>query len=241
MKKLFTLALIFCIFVTGLGVRVNAQETAEEDESYLTIEVIENSFWEELESCKYPQITKEDEYLIWLIEEIREPHVIPAFGDLNVISARIREIKEDEVDIDRLLYKCQRIVDLYNFTHDLQLKIEKKKFTPLKSEILIQSEIPDYIKYLVTMTGQLAHVKADTVYWECAQNFGSGISGVIEETRVVQVNGVAYLDENGEVISSYYGTTPQQIEKTAERMLHICIGDTDLGWVYPTQLTCIDE
>ena len=58
MKKLFTLTFILCILVTGLGVRTNAQETAEEDESYLTIEVIENSFWEELESCKYPQITK---------------------------------------------------------------------------------------------------------------------------------------------------------------------------------------
>ena len=106
---------------------------------------------------------------------------------------------------------------------------------------LIQSEIPDYIKDMVTLTGQLAHVNKDTIYWEYAQNFGSGRNGVIAETKVVQVNGVAYLDENGQVVSSYYGTTPKQIEKTAPRMLHIYTEEGDLGWVYPTQLTCIDE
>lgn len=241
MKKLFTLTFILCILVTGLGVRTNAQETAEEDESYLTIEVIENSFWEELESCKYPQITKEDEYLNWLIDGICKPRItIPAFGDIPYINFGIGGIREDEVDIKRFAYKCRRIVDLYNHTHDLELTMKTKVLSSGRLQIDVEQEKPDFIKNMVTMTGQMAHVKEDTIYWESAQSFGSGKNG-ITKARVVQVNGVAYLDENGDVVSSYYGTAPEQIERWALRMLHISTEEGDLGWVYPTQLTCIEE
>ena len=239
MKKLFT-QLILCILVSGLGVRTNAQETVEEDNSYLTIEVIENSFWDKLESFNYPVKTKEDEYLTWLIDGIREPtNTIPAFGDLPYISLGIGGFREEEIDFERFIYKCQRIIDLYNHTHDLQLMMKASITCSEMLQIDVQSKKPDFIENMVILTGQLAHVK-ETMYWESAQNYGSGKNGVTE-TRVVQVNGAAYLDENGEVQSSYYGKTPKQIEMWAPRMLHICTEDTDLGWVYPTQLTCIDE
>jgi len=244
MKKLFTLTLILCILVTGLGVRTNAQETVAEDEdnSVLSINVIENAFWEKLEGLNYPVRTKEDEYLTWLISGISEPtSTIPAFGDLPYISYSMGGLREEDIDVDRFIYKCQRIIDLYNHTHDLQLTMKADFSTSSKMlGIDVRSENPDFIENMVVLTGQLAHVKERTIYWESAQNYGSGKNGVTD-TRVVQVNGVAYLDENGEVQSSYYGKTPRQIEMWATRMLHICTEDTDLGWVYPTQLTCIDE
>ena len=240
MKKLFTL-LILCIFVNNFEVRTNAQETAEEDNSYLTIEVIENAFWDKLESFNYPVKTKEDEYLTMLIDGIREPtNTIPAFGDLPYISLGIGGFREEEIDFDRFAYKCQRIIDLYNHTHNLQLTMEVSMTSSRLLQIEVNSENPDFIDNMVILTGQLAHVKEETKYWESAQNYGSGKYGVTK-ARVVQVNGVAYLNENREVQSSYYGKTPRQIERWAPRMLHICIEDTDLGWVYPTQLTSIDE
>ena len=55
------------------------------------------------------------------------------------------------------------------------------------------------------------------------------------------VNGVAYLDKNGKIISSYYGTDPKQIETWAPRMLHICAEGIDLGWIYPTQIASIEQ
>lgn len=243
MKKLFTLTFILSILVTTLGVRANAQETMAEDEndnSYLTIEVIENSFWEELESFKYPKITKEDEYLNWLIDGICEPKItIPAFGDIPYINFGLG-LRKEKINLDRFVYKCQRIIDLYNHTHDLQLTMKIKVLSSESLQIDVKQEKPEFIENMVTLTGQLAHVKEDTIYWESAQYFGSGKNG-ITKTKVVQVNGVAYLDENGDVVSSYYGTAPEQIERWALRMLHICTEEGDLGWVYPTQLTCIDE
>ena len=245
MKKLFTTMLVLFILTTSIGIRTNAQENMQDDESYLTVEVIEHSFWEELESCKYPQISKEDEYISWLIRGIGKPHTIPAFGDCPFISLVIGGFKNEDIDFDRFTYKCQRVVDLYNHTHNLQITMTSEITSSNRLGITVRSEDPDFIKNMVTISGQLAHVKEDTRYWESSQYYGTGKSGVIKAPQVVLVNGVAYLNEEGEVISSYYGTAPKNIERWAPRMLHISVdmeeGRKDLGWVYPTQLTCIDE
>lgn len=222
MKKLFTTLLVLVILMTSMSVNAQEQETPE-DQSYLTIERIENSFWEVLESCKFPKMTKEDEFIAYIIEEIREPKVITGFYDLKVISIRIKNIPDKDVDIDRLVLKCQLIVELYNHYHDLQLTVEKKKFTYSTTDIFIKSEIPDFIKDMVAMTGQLAHVKEGTIYWESSEKYGSGKSGKIKETCVVKVNGVAYLDKNGNVVFSYYGKKIQPIRKTMMTMVHICV------------------
>ncbi len=243
MKKLFTLLLVFFICMNSMEIRTNAQEqeNAQEDESYLTVEVIENSFWEELESCKYPQKTKEDEYLTWLIEGIRKPTAtITAFGEFPYINLWIGGLKEEDIDFDRFIYKCSLVIDLYNHSHDMELTM----ISDISDSMLgidVESKNPKFIDNMVTVVGELAFVEKDTIYWESSQHFGSGKSGMIEETKKVYVNGVAYLDKNGEIISSYYGTDPKQIEIWAPRMLHICTEGIDLGWIYPTQIAGIDK
>ena len=247
MKKMFTSLLILFICVSSIGTRINAQEqqNMQEDESYLTIEVIENSFWETLEKLEFPKITKEDEYLTWLIWGIHEPTAtIPAFGGVPYINLRIGEFKEEYINFDRFIYKCQRVVELYNHTHDLQITMTSDISNSMLG-IDVESQMPDFIENMVTITGQLAHVKKGTIYWESSKNFGSGKSGVIEETQPVIVTGVAYLNEDGSIISSYYGTDPKSIERWARRMIHLSVimedgKIMDLGWVYPTQLTCIE-
>ena len=240
MKKIFTLLLLFCCILATSRTTYAEDHENEEDKSYLTIEKLEKCYWEQLEALKFPIITDEDKNLYLLIDGIREPTATrPAFGNTPYINMNLWIGVKDEY-IDRFIYKCKRVVDLYNYTHDLQLTMTSET-TDSMLIICVKSQEPDFIKHMVTINGELAYVKKDTIFWECAQNFGSGESGVIEETRVVQVNGVAYLDENGQVVSSYYGTAPKQIERITLRMFHICTEGEDLGWVYPTQLTCIDE
>ena len=239
MKKLFTsILLILFICVNSIGIRANAQEP---DESYLTVEVIEHSFWEELESNKYPQKTKEDVYLTWLIEGIRKPTAtITAFGEFPYINLWIGGLKEEDIDFDRFIYKCHRVIELYNHTHDLQLTM----ISDISDSVLgigVESKNPKFIDNMVSVVGELTFVEKDTVYWESSQHFGSGRSGRIKQTTKVYVNGVAYLDKNGDIISSYYGTDPKQIETWAPRMLHICTEGRDLGWIYPAQIASIEQ
>lgn len=114
---------------------------------------------------------------------------------------------------------------------------------------------PDYSKLVqkfqavinpITSIGQLARVELGTVYWETSQNFGSGKYGIVSNNNayipddlIVMVNGVAYLDDNNNILSSSYGIT-QEIEDIKiykNRMLHISANGVDLGWVHPVHLT----
>lgn len=237
MKKML-MVLIISLFVTGMSVRVNAQEAT--DSGYLTIEVIEEAFWDKLEGFDYPINTKEDEYLTWLIRGISKPSTIPAFGNLPYINYSMGGFKTEEIDIERFTLKCQSVINLYNHTHDLQLEMKPTMTSSQIFGIDVKSKDPDYIENMVIMTGEIAHVKEGTVYWESAKNYGSG-EHAVTKARVVQVNGVAYLNDNGQIMSSYYGKTPVQIERWTPRMLHISTVEKDLGWVYPTQLTSFDE
>lgn len=104
----------------------------------------------------------------------------------------------------------------------------------------------------VTEIGQLTVVKQDTTYWETSQNFGTGRNNIVTadniyvpQDRVVTVNAVSYLDENGNIKSSFYRTFDQlqqqspnvQVEICQQCMVHICTDTTDLGWVSPENLT----
>ena len=225
--------------ITGVRTEVEAKE--EKDESYFTVELIENSSWDDLEQEEHNnRNTKEDVLVLHLISGISHQKQISAYPDFYYVSYGIGGIQDEEVNTDRLFYKFELIIELYNQTHDVQLTMEKLNYPNHSKGVMIQSEKPDYIKYMVHLTGSLAHVKPDTKYWESAQNFGAGKNGKISDAMTVKVNGVAYLNEYGEIIHNFYGNNPHRIKTMAPRMLHICTGDTDLGWVYPTQLTSID-
>jgi len=175
-----------------------------------------------------------------LIRGINYQKQISTYPDFYYVSYGTGEIKEDDINLERLMLKFELIIEQYNRAHDIQLTIEKLNYPNHSKWVMIQSEKPDYIKYMVIMTGSLAHVKSDTKYWESAQNFGAGKNGRISDAMTVKVNAVAYLNEYGEIIHSFYGNTPHRIKTMERRMLHICTEKgEDLGWVYPNQLTSI--
>lgn len=235
-------------FLTESKSSVNVQETEMvEDNSTLTIDVIQELSWEELMNSSQSITSQEDKYLSWLINGINKTQTIPAYHDTRYIKYGIGGIALEKVDYDRLMQKFQRVIDLYNDHHDLQLEITPKILNELYLQVNVDSTNLDYLENPVTSVGQLAYLESRSstgaVYWESSQNFGSGKYGMatinnayIPNDLIVTVNGVAYLDDNGNVLSSSYGTT-QEIETIEKRMLHISANGMDLGWVYPTNLT----
>lgn len=266
MKKLFAFTLTLSILLSSFTVRaedttlntenvptesetsVNVQETEiVEDNSTLTIDVIEELFWEELVNKSQSITSEEDKYVSWLINGIDNTQTIPAYHDTCYVKYGIGGIALEKVDYDRLMQKFQRVIDLYNYYHDLQLEITPKILNELYMQVDVNSTNLEYLENPVTCVGQLAHLELRSsigvVYWESSQNFGSGKHGMatinnayIPNDLVVTVNGVAYLDDYGNIISSSYGTT-QEIEIWKKRMIHISANGIDLGWVYPTNLT----
>lgn len=264
MKKLFALTLTLSILLFGFTVRaenttlsaentlsesevsIDLQKTEEvEDNSTLTIDVIEDLFWEELVNKSQSITSEEDKFVSLLINGINK--TLPGYDDTYYVYYGMGGIPLDKVNYERLMQKLQRVIDLYNQYHDLQIEITPKILNEYYMQVDAKSTNLYYLENPVTRVGQLAHLElrdsTGVYYWESSQNFGSGKHGMasmnnahIPNDLVVTVNGVAYLDDNGNIISSSYGTT-QEIEFWEKRMLHISANGIDLGWVYPTNLT----
>lgn len=212
--------------------------TSEKDTSTLTVEFIKNSTWDTLSSQDDFIKTEEDKYLSWLIEYIKKPLFTPVYSQ-QYISFSIGGIRIEDIDSIRFCEKVHQVVALYNSFNSLQLKTNIE-FYENSLSIECKSSNLDYLENPVTATKKTAHVRADTVYWESSENFGSGKYGMISGDSLVTVNGVSYLDDNGNILSSYYNV-PTEIDIWKKRMLHISLNDIDLGWVDPTYLTKVVE
>lgn len=243
MKKVFTIFAAF-VMLTFLLPVVNAR--AEEanpntindvDTSSLTLEYIEDSFWEVLVVHEKTR-TEEDRYSHWLIAGINERNVIHIYGDEPYVSYSIGGIELEKVNYDRLIKKFQRIIDLYNYTHPLELIMVEEKLNERYAQVTVKSTNLEYIENPVCHIGDMAKVRTENLtYWESAQYWGSGSSGVINKviTPTVKVDGVAYLSDDGEVTEIDFNIE-NNIKIWKRRMLHISIDEEVLGWVYSTDL-----
>lgn len=151
-------------------------------------------------------------------------------------------VSEDTSTLTIKEYSIDLAFDVYN--PDDEKYNPSNEYDRFPYHFAAQVNNPGYHENSVTYIGQLAHIELGTIYWESSQNFGSGKSGVVSSKNIyipdsclVTVNGVAYLDDNGNIISSSYGTT-QKIEFRRKHMLHICANGIDLGWVCPYWLKC---
>lgn len=263
MKKLFAFTLVVFILLSNFTVRAetssNENETAValqeecnslEDNSTLTIEVISELFWDELVDKSHSITSEEDRCVSWLINAVDEPQTIPAYPDETYISYSQGGIPLNNIEYDRLMQKFYCVIELYNHYHNLQLELTPKILNELYMQIDVKSTNLRYLENPVTQIGQLAHIDlrngGSIRYWESSQNFGSGKSGMaslnnpyLSNDLIVTVNGVAYLDDDGNIISSSYGGS-DEINFWEKRMLHISANGIDLGWVYPTDLTRVN-
>ena len=259
------LSILLCSFIVRAGettlnaensltesetsVNVQETETVEDNSTFLTSEWFAELFLEESANKSQSITSEEDKYVSELSNGINKTQTMPAYHDTCYVRYIIGGIALEKVDYDRLMQKFQRVIDRYNQYHDedLQLEITPKILNEHNMQVEVNSANLKYLGNPVTCMGQLAHLELRSsigvVYWESSQNFGSGKHGLatinnayIPNDLVVTVNGVAYLDDYGNIISSFYGTT-QRIEIWKKRMIHISANGIDLGWVYPTNLT----
>lgn len=244
MKKLFAMLLTFTLSISLSNVNVRAENISPsnlrgtiEDNSSLTVNVMEELFWEELvkKSEEEMIISEEDKYVSWLIDELDEikPYVKYDIGGIDL----------KKVYGNRLMKKFQKVVDLYNDYFKLQVGMKSKIEDDILQVEFTSSNIKCIENRPISSIGQLAHVNLEgalgVIYFESSKNFGSGKYGILasfgNEHIIVNVNGVAYLDEKGDIISSFYGCE-KEIDTSKSHMLHIASKGIDLGWIHPNNL-----
>lgn len=203
-----------------------------DDDSYLTIEVIEECFWEELVDKSQAPISEEDCVIQTMIELI-EAQQLRCFSERAYLVFPINNM----VNYDRLMQKLGKVVELYNASFDVPIKlIDKSNSEGNLAAIYFEvASILNPVSYL----GQFATVTSENaVYWESSEGFGSGSSGSIKVGSVVLVDKVSYLDEDGTILNvNSLEDSDLEIDISQMLMLHIwSIDGKDLGWICPRDL-----
>lgn len=244
MKKIFALvtivlAVILSSFTANAEVKSASKEAA--DDSTLTLEVIEELSWKELVDKAQYVSSEEDQYIKWLVINIGKRNMIPEYHNTEYIKCSVSGISTDGIESRRLTRKCEEVINLYNSSHSLELILDIS-YKNSRLNIKIKSKNLKYLEHPVTQVGQSAKIELGALYWQSSQSFGSGKYGIVsKENRnipdnyIVTVDGVAYLDDNGNILSAEFGNN-SKIELFNKRMLHISADGSDLGWVYPTHL-----
>lgn len=161
----------------------------------------------------------------------------PMYPDVS-LSFKV-ELKDS--DFEELNEKFLKIAELYNASNQLPIELEAKKISDEEFEVNIGFDVT---KPVVTI-GQNAIVRADRKFWEKPSMTGSYGNTSNLEIKMVTVNGVAYVDEKGNVLESYYKPYNQISDKELviddrPHMLHICTENTDLGWISEYDVVGID-
>lgn len=181
----------------------------------------------------------EDTYVNYLSEGINKTQVIHAYHDIRYVQYSLGGIQLKKIDYNRLLNKFQKVIDSYNYYHSLKLEFIPRILNEHYMQIDVQSTNVKILNKPVVFIGQQAHIESinssvEGIFcWEYSENYGSGKYKIINDTNVT-VDGVAYLDDAGEVISSSY-EYQQLILVGKKRMLHISTDEVE-GWVYPANL-----
>lgn len=275
MKKLF--ALILCVvMMSGLMVQAEAKSETKETvrtkqeatknefkEEKLTNEFFSKiSSWQELKKIALPISggyenieNKEDYWCVILIESIDKTVTAPVYHDAEYVSAGLGGISLQEIDYDSLMNKYQKIIDIYNTTHQLQLVWNSEILNENYMQVKVNSTNAIEMNHPVTQIGQKVVLKKGAIYWESAGNDGTGKHGIATDTNyyipdnyIVTVNGFAYYsDETRTTIKESYhksynelGEQEYSIKPQEFRMVHICTETTDLGWVNAEDVIRLD-
>lgn len=231
----------------------DADENGKADEQEVfTTECLRNSSWEKLtKMAETPKSSGDDEAIRKLIIQLNRKRELLSYN-MEYREAKVRL----ECDTVEEYYKQFEKIDLLTKKYKKDCGISLKTYNKSVVEAMMEGE--DFIDVHVVSKnydrlmkspdkiGADGFVDRGATIWESAENEGSGKSKKLESEKSIKVNGVAYLDENGEVTSSYYvkGTEDNleehsdiEIGLKKKRMLHVCTYDgSDLGWVEPNKV-----
>lgn len=231
----------------------DADENGKADEQEVfTTECLRNSSWEKLtKMAETPKSSGDDEAIRKLIIQLNRKRELLSYN-MEYREAKVRL----ECDTVEEYYSQFEKIDLVTKKIQKDCGISLKTYNKSVVEAMMEGE--DFIDVHVVSKnydrlmkspdkiGADGFVDRGATIWESAENEGSGKSKKLESEKSIKVNGVAYLDENGEVTSSYYvkGTEDNleehsdiEIGLKKKRMLHVCTYDgSDLGWVEPNKV-----
>lgn len=262
MKKLFAFALCMVLMLSNLVIRAEAVTTdtqakldttetlnvEEKDDGLYTLEILNGIHsWEQITDYILPidvhytgNETEEDLYIMVLVRDLDRLVGVEEF------SMSFKDIDLTQVDYGRLIQKFWAVTDIYNVSNKKHLVLEPKFLENDVMQINIQSVEAEDENYITMKIGQKVVLKAGTRYWESTLRKGSGRYGtaehknnVIPKDLIVTVNGFAYLGINGKNIDgSLYipytelGKHEYELKPWQDRMVHVCTGNVDLGWVH---------
>lgn len=245
--------------IEAAHVRSNSVKNVERENGLVTIEYLEILSWNEIsENYKNLFTCGDDLYLKNVIMRIDRDDDFDIKN--SYILSRNGLVYLTDTTYDIMCQKLQIIIDKYNAVNEIQIKLYTEQYDDKPGHMnitLLSSNNPaTYVGEFVKLTwGALLH--------ESSQNFGSGNSSktfyidcarycfasfsFIPEDYIVLVNGISYLDDNGNIISSKYITFDEVISQNINipidfgknYMLHICTNQTDLGWIVPEDVKSI--
>jgi len=135
---------------------------------------------------------------------------------------------------EEFISELREAVEEYNRCHEQQIEVYIDITGNDWVSVDFTTENLYYIEHTPIDIGKVCYVREGKWnYWESSENFGSGRHGTVEGGDAVIVTKVAYLDEDGNIISSCFNDS-EEIRVEELRMLHICsIEGDDLGWIWP--------
>lgn len=257
MKTKLLLALTVIVLALGLGWRTNTlfvtasntlvstnfdDEEIEPDDSTLSLEYLKDANWDDLRIITV--VTPEDDICSRLVRVIFKPSGIGSIQNIPYIKVDLG-IDYNDVDSSRVASKLNEIIRIYNEGNPYNLTLETTPTQYPRHIILsIRSTNLKELENPITSLGQIATLKAGSLYWSSSDQYGSDNCFTTKTDLSVTVNGVSYLSEDGSIISSIYipftdfesDNTLVEVQFSEIRLLHICIDEKDYGWVHPNDL-----
>ncbi len=236
----------------------NRYAPTKDEDGLITIEYIKSLSWEEI-SNNYEKLFNngDDLYLRNIVKYIGREEF--DFRKENLVSHN-GQVYLKNTDYKTMCEKIQIIVDAYNISNEIQIAVYTRLYDdePGHMEInILSSNCP------ATYVGEEVEIKWGAIFYESSKNWGSGnwnttfcidyesygfgTPSFIPEDYIVVINGVSYLDENGNIVSSYYepydsiktNNIKIPIDRSKPYMLHTCTSQRDLGWGAPETVKSI--
>lgn len=238
MKKLTSFLLALVLMFSCLTVNASAL-TPEDivindslDNSTFTTDYLTSLSWEELSEEVFSLIvnSKEDEFVINVVLSLLSPQKVENkeyyhFG-MSIANMDFARVMSKSIAIAFIFntYNTNDMMDVVPWSSD--------------SSIFFTSFNSGNLSYPVQEVGQYATVAPNTTYWETSANYGSGDKGVVGDDnpyilpyRLVYVNGVSYLDEEGNIEKACF-LKGMEIDTEKASMVHIISGTgVELGWI----------
>lgn len=230
----------------------NRATPIKDEDGLITIEYLRSLSWEDIKNNREELFGSGDDLYLENIVSYTDREEFDIKNDYLV--SHNGQVYLSNTDYETMCEKIQIVVDTYNASNEIRIKVYTKLYDdePGHMEINILSS-----NYPASYVGEEVEVKWGAIFHESSKDWGSGewnttfyidckgygfaTPSFIPEDYIVLINGVSYLDEDGNIISSYYKSYDEikannikiPIDRSKAYMLHICTSERDLGWGVP--------